>query len=1068
MNNTGHSDRLPSAIKNKGRIIKRLREGRPAIFLDYDGTLTPIVEDPSKAALADQNRKIIQKLSEHWTVVIMTGRALNDIKQLIGLENLVYAGSHGFNMVGPENCFHEEPGKRFLPELGKAEKQLRDSLTDLKGIRIERKPYAIAVHYRRADENIIPELERRVDEVSGRFAGIAKTTGRKIVELRPNADWNKGKALLYLLKRLHIDDSRTVPLYIGDDTTDEDAFEAIEQRGIGILVTDRDRMTAASHVLQNPEEVTVFLEELVKLSEKVSSFNVWSLTYEGFEPEEEKLREALCTLGNGYFAARGASPESVAGKVHYPGTYIAGIYNRLKSNIAGQTIENESMVNVPNWLALSFRIQNGDWFDLSNVDIIDYRQELDMRQAVLTRTVRFKDKQRRLTFLRQRRFVHMSLRHIAGLETTILPENWSGTIHIRSAIDGRMKNTLVQRYRDLNNHHFDRPETGVTDDRLIWLTAKTNQSHISIAETARTRIFKGNKPLNIEGSIHEEEGYIGMDFEVPLEKEQAIRIEKIVSIYHSKEYAISVNLLESRDALRHVGNFDELIDRHFLAWKHLWERWHIRVKTESNRIEQVLNLHIFHLLQTISPNTVGLDAGVPPRGLHGEAYRGLIMWDELFIFPLLNFRMPDITRALLMYRYNRLPRAYQEAEKAGYSGSMFPWQSGSNGEEQAQTLHLNPISGRWIPDNSQLERHINIAVAYNIRQYYQVTRDDEFMSFYGSEVMVGIARFWASKATYNVSMDRYEICNVMGPDEYHDRYPESSDKGIDNNAYTNVMAAWIFWRTLEMLDMLPDMRRKFIIEDMAITEEEIQEWDRLSRKLRVAFHDDGIISQFEGYEHLKEFDWKSYREKYGNIQRLDRILESENDSPNNYKVSKQADVLMLFYLLSSEELKELFNRLGYFFEFDTIPKNIDYYLNRTSNGSTLSRVVHAWVLSRSKRDMSWRLFQDALESDIEDIQGGTTHEGIHLGAMAGTVDLILRCYSGIESRGNTLWFNPSLPSELKSLDFKLKYHKSWIDVNITGSRITLHSLQRGMPVKIGFKDEIFLLDPGKEMTFVLI
>ena len=489
---------------------------------------------------------------------------------------------------------------------------------------------------------------------------------------------------------------------------------------------------------------------------------------------------------------------------------------------------------------------------------------------------------------------------------------------------------------------------------------------------------------------------------------------------------------------------------------------------ESLKKKQVHNLHIFHLLQTVSPNTVDLDVGAPPRGLHGEAYRGLIMWDELFIIPLLNLRIPDITRGLLMYRYRRLPRAEWAAEHKGYRGAMFPWQSGSDGQEQAQTLHLNPESGRWIPDNSQLQRHINIAIAYNIWLYYQVTGDVDFISFYGAVLFIKIVRFWASKANYNESLGRYEIRKVMGPDEFHDSYPDASEAGIDNNTYTNVMVAWTLCRALDMLDILPKQRKTFIMDDLEVTQEELNHWDEMSRNMRVVFHEDGILSQFEGYEDLEEFDWQAYRNKYGDLQRLDRILEAEGDTPNRYKLSKQADVLMLFYLLSADELEELFNRMGYPFEHESIPKNIEYYLQRTSHGSTLSRVVHAWLLVRSNRKTSWQLFQDALESDIEDIQGGTTPEGIHLGAMAGTVDLILRCYSGVETRGDVLWFNPKLPDELKSLRFGIGYRGTRIEISITRDQIELSSsADAPYPVKIGYDSDIFQLEPGQTKTLQL-
>jgi alpha,alpha-trehalase len=300
---------------------------------------------------------------------------------------------------------------------------------------------------------------------------------------------------------------------------------------------------------------------------------------------------------------------------------------------------------------------------------------------------------------------------------------------------------------------------------------------------------------------------------------------------------------------------------------------------------------------------------------------------------------------------------------------MYPGQSGSNGREETQQVHLNPQSGRWLPDNSHRQRHVNAAIAYNIWQYYQVTGDVQFMAFFGAEMLIEIARFWACVASYNEEIDRYEIRGVMGPDEYHDGYPDREEPGLNNNAYTNLMAAWVLWRALEIFYALPYDKRDELCEKLVVRPDEIEHWEDISRKMTVCFHDDGIISQFEGYEKLEEFDWEGYREKYGDIHRLDRILEAEGDSPNRYKLSKQADVLMLFYLFSAEELEELFERLGYELDHSMIPRNIDYYDARTSHGSTLSRVVSSWLLARENRPGSWDLFVDALESDVADIQG---------------------------------------------------------------------------------------------------
>ncbi|MEA2086061.1 MAG: trehalose-phosphatase [Chloroflexota bacterium] len=1059
---------LPSALEKKDEVFRQLRERTPAIFLDYDGTLTPIVDDPAKATLPEKTRKVIRRLAEHYSVAIISGRDLGDVQNMVGIGDIAYAGSHGFDIAGPGGRYrHDKTGKRFLPVLERAEKEICAATEDIPGAKVERKRFAIAVHYRQVESADVNTLEQRFDVVLSHYPELRKTTGKKVFELGPNIDWDKGKALIHLLGALYTDSSQILPVYIGDDVTDEDAFHAISDRGIAIAVGSGKRKTAARYELRDPEEVTKFLQELATLAEREVSKGVWVVAYEGFNPEQEGLREALCTLGNGYFATRGAAPESSADGVHYPGTYVTGCYNRLWTEINGRTVENEDLVNVPNWLPLNFRFQDEDWFDVGEVNLLEYRQELNLRQGVMSHLVRFVDEKGRRTRVFQRRFVSMANPHLAGLETTIVAENWSGHVSIRSALDGRVTNSGVVRYRQLNNQHLTPIETRSINNETICLQAETNQSHIRISEAARTRLFCDGERVPTKPRVIEEPAYIAQEFSIGLEEGKAVTIEKIVALCTSRDHAISESGIETRKQTERASSFDELLERHILSWDRLWRRCRIALK-DSERVALILHLHIFHLLQTVSPHTIGHDAGVPPRGLHGEAYRGHILWDELFIFPFLNLRIPDITRALLLYRYRRLPEARWAARQAGYQGAMYPWQSGSDGREESQQLHLNPRSGRWIPDNSHLQRHINIAIAYNVWHYYQVSGNINFLSFYGAEMLIEIARFWANITRYNRSLDRYEINRVMGPDEFHDAYPDSDEPGINNNAYTNIMAVWVLCRALEAIELLPDSRREALRDKLGMRQEELERWEDISRKMRVVFHDDGIISQFEGYDKLKEFDWEGYQKKYGNIHRLDRILEAEGDTPNRYKLSKQADVLMLFYLLSADELGKLFRRLNYPFEYETIPRNVEYYLKRTVHGSTLSRVVHAWVLARSKRELSWHLFKEALESDVSDIQGGTTSEGIHLGAMAGTVDLIQRCYTGIETRQDRLQLNPYLPNDLKEIQFDILYRQHWLNLHLTSNRLVVSARPcAAAPITIGFREDTFELQPGDTLQFDL-
>jgi len=795
----------------------------------------------------------------------------------------------------------------------------------------------------------------------------------------------------------------------------------------------------------------------------------WTLRYEGYVPREEGLREALCTTGNGYFATRGAAPESAADGTHYPGTYIAGCYNQLRTEITGRTVENESLVNAPNWLRLTFAADDGPWLDLGELEVLQHQLELDLRRGVLTRKLRIRDGQGRITRAVCRRFVHMGAAHLAALEMTIVPENWSGRLRIRSELDGTVENTGVPRYRGLNSRHLVPVEARSLAAAAMLLVVETSQSHIRIAEASRSRLFRNGRRVEENPAVISEPGRIGHELAISVAPEDEVTIEKTVAIATSRDHAVSDAAGAAADWLETAGSFDEMLGQHVLAWSHLWARFPIDLRgSEDDQVLPVLRLHIFHLLQTVSPNSMDCDVGVPARGLHGEAYRGHIFWDDLFVFPVLNLRIPELSRSLKGYRYRRLPAARRAAAEAGHKGAMYPWQSGSDGTEQSALLHLNPKSGRWLPDTTYLQRHVGLAIAYAAWHYYQATGDLEFLAQQGAEMILEIARFFASIAAYDRDRDRYMIRGVVGPDEFHTSYPDGPDAGIDNNAYTNVMTAWLLLRAIEVLDLLPEHRRTELTEKLHVTVTELQLWDHLSRRIFVPFHAGGIISQFEGYDDLKELDWEAYRAKYGDISRLDRILEAENDSPNRYKISKQADVLMLFYLLSAEELTELFRHLGYPWDSRCIPETIEYYLARTSNGSTLSALVHAWVLARANRDHAVELFAEALRSDVADLQGGTTAEGIHLAAMVGTVDVLQRCFAGVELRDDVLWLNPFWPKSLGTLEFSILYRDHLITLSIADHTVRVSSGPGGhLPVRVGCQGRLRELDPGQSLTFSL-
>ena len=878
----------------------------------------------------------------------------------------------------------------------------------------------------------------------------------------------KGKpapdAFLEAARRVTVEPSRAVVI--------EDAIAGIEAGRSGRFgfVVGVDHGGQSRALREAGADVVVTSLAQVKVTTELPS--AWSLVYEEFDLAREGIREALCTLGNGYFATRGAAVWASADDTHYPGTYLAGGYNRMRANIAGRLVENEDLVNFPNWLSLGFRIADGEWFDARTVKLLSYRQELDLRRGMLFRAIRFEDGQGRRATLKERRLVSMSSIHLGALELELTPENWSANVTVHSAIDGRVVNAGAKLYRNFNKKHLEPLEGEIVGEDGVYLLVRTCQSKLHVAQAARTQAF-------VDGQLHvgrrrviNQPGYIGQELMIELRRGQTLVLEKLASFYTSRDRAISESGLAARKAIARVDRFDATMADHILAWKQLWHRFDMHLQSAGPpfklNVSMLLRLNLFHLLQAVSHNSIGLDIGVPARGWTGEAYQGHIFWDELFIFPTLNYRIPEITRSLLLYRYRRLGEARAAARTAGFQGAMFPWQSGSDGQEETQDLNLNPRSLRWVPDNSHLQRHVGSAIAWNAWQYFQVTHDVEFLQFVGAELILDIARFWSSLASFNDERGRYEIRGVVGPDEFHEGYPNSSTPGLNNNAYTNLMAVWVLCRALEVLDLLPDIRRDELVTRLGLSADETARWDHISRRMYLPFHGDGIISQFEGYEKLIELDWEDYRAQYGNIQRLDLILEAENDSTNRYKVSKQADVLMLFYLFSAEELGGLFARLGYQFEYETIPRNVAYYDSRSCHGSTLSRVVHAWVLARSDRPRATRYFAEAMQSDVGDIQQGTTAEGVHLGAMAGTVDLVQRGTMGIEVAGDVLRLNPRLPQQLEHLEMRIRYRGHSLDLRLVRDALTVRGRDRdAAPIRLGIRNEVYEFAGGSTRVFKL-
>ena len=752
-------------------------------------------------------------------------------------------------------------------------------------------------------------------------------------------------------------------------------------------------------------------EQLAEAKEKYE----WRVSYFDYpKGKEEYSIESLLTIGNGFFGLRGTTPEMSITDSHYPGTYMAGVFNTVSSNVEGTTIENEDFVNLPNSQKL-YLIVNDEVINFEDNQVEFLKRELDLRTGELVTTSQiFLGEDKKLD-LKSKKIVSMRNRHFYSLSYSFKLNFVPDTLYLVSELDGDVYNYNVERYRKLNNQHLTIREKEVSGKQASLLV-ETNASKIAI--------YQESQLSSSTISLEEME-------EVVEEKKvkQIIAIDAFINEWQTIEKTVYLDKGDiTYPELEDFLSYEAIYQASKKEWEKLWDTSAIEIQGDLMS-QKMLNLHTYHILVSASPNgNKDLDASIGARGLHGEAYRGHIFWDELFILPFYTKHFPETAKQLLMYRYERLEMAKQLATEEGHQGAMYPWQSGLDGREQSQKLHLNPLSGEWKEDHSRRQRHVSLAIAYNIWQYFEQTNDVDFLTTYGLDMLIEITKFWVSLTSFNEKTQRYDIKGVMGPDEFHEAYSNSEQGGLNNNAYTNLMVAWLFEWMIELSDQCD--------RDLELS---LTELDQIRKKLKLDINQEGIIAQFEGYFDLKEIDWADYRKKYGNIYRMDRILNAEGKSADDYKVAKQADSLMIFYNLTKDKVSHLLAELGYELPEDYIERNLLYYLKRTSHGSTLSRVVHCQLAEMvGDRDLAWQLYQEALYSDYNDIQGGTTAEGIHTGVMAATLNITLSSFAGLDLREKEIvTFEPHMPEKWQSMTFKFKNQDCFFKVRLTHNEITI-------------------------------
>lgn len=735
------------------------------------------------------------------------------------------------------------------------------------------------------------------------------------------------------------------------------------------------------------------------------------IVFEHYDPADERRREALFILSNGVISLRGAAPELAALQAPapgYPGLYLAGFYDNAEREVNGERCRVEALVNLPDPLGLSLSLDRQQWMD---TPYGSYRQAYEMATCELNRQVGASLGGYELR-LEECRFVSHAAPDLIALRWCVTCPSPPSGVWLRSTLHLRA-NELIQR-----NHAYEGPRLNIDERWASEAGHSAVRACLAGGEAVTLACYTGaNVPLRWQGPPDQREAWLEWPADGALIIEKHIRVQPGAAD------------LEAFSRYLPSGEFGQLQAAHRNAWQQPWDA--ARVCVARPELQRPLDFALAHILQTVTPLSLGRDLGFPARGWQ-EGYHGQIFWDELFAFPFLVSHFPDRAQNLLAYRYRRLDAARERARALGLAGALYPWRSASSGQEQTPPWLFYPLSGHWVEDPTWRQYHIGAAIAYDAWLLFLATGDRDLLAGMAGEIILEVARCWASMARWDAARGRYVIEGVIGPDEYHNRYPNAAEAGLDNNSYTNLMAAWTLQRATQVLAEVGQPAATDLCERLAISEEELAHWHVVGQKLFLPVIAPGVIGQFEGFDQLRmpPAEWFD-----GEHPRLDWMLEAEGDSTDRYQITKQADTLMLLHLFPPQEIRELIAHLRYPVPEENGRQAVKYHLSRISHESSLSHTVCAGAMAHVDMAQSWAFFRQCLATDLQSSASSGTLEGVHLAAMAGALDVLQRHYLGLRPALDGLHVFPAIPVELGAVALKLRYRGQWLDIAWDGDQL---------------------------------
>lgn len=737
--------------------------------------------------------------------------------------------------------------------------------------------------------------------------------------------------------------------------------------------------------------------------------NKWIIEENEFLKESLGKHETLMTLGNGYLGLRAALEENYEDQCR--GFYIAGTYNKAGLN------EVTELPNTADLTAFEIRL-NGEKFNLNNGTIQDYRLYLDMEKAELIREVLWESPRNERFKLTFKRFVSLSNLHLLSSKIIIQSlDTEKCIVEIKTGIDGRQNNSGVQ--------HFYEIEKRVYEDKYMQFIQRTTESEIDIYLNTFVRVNK-----NVEKAFGIERRKLSQEIKTEISKNEILELEKISLIYTSLDKEFLNTDIEiknySLEKIKELENksYDDLFMESVKRWEEFWKKSEIKIESKNDFDNLAVNFSLYHLFIMTPSHDNRFNIGA--KGLTGEGYKGHVFWDtEIFLLPFFLYTNPKVAKQLLEYRYNNLNEAKKKAEKKGFRGALFPWESALDGKEEtpefaAMNIKTGKANRVW---SAEKEIHISADIPYTVVEYFNVTNDREFMDTKGIEILFECSKFWVSKAEYDETKDKYVIKDVIGPDEYTEH--------IDNNTYTNYMARYTVMKAVQYLDELKLINKSLYDElnKKLKIEAEYDSFEKFAEKIYIPLPgEDGIIPQDDTFLSKKIIDIK----KYLNSNLKQSILRDyTRDEVVDMQVLKQSDLVMLFYLMKDEFSKEI------------IEKNWHYYEAKTIHDSSLSMAIHAIVaLDFENSEKAYRCFQKACLIDL----GPNVHssdDGIHAAALGAVWLSVIKGFGGVKERNGELYINPKLPDEWENLEFPLRFRNKDLLVNITKEKIKINSINDG-------------------------